>query len=88
MIQNKIQTRSVLQGSSQRERLPAALEDNYVLVDEMSFESLIVLGKRIASQLTFPSDNANESTTWDRLFDDNEVVIMAMISTINCKHEQ
>jgi len=88
LIQNNVNKKHNTSGSCQRERLPVALEEGYVLVDEMSFESLIVMARDIASQLKFYGSNTAEAGTWDKLFNDNEVVIMAMISTINCEHEQ
>lgn len=75
-------------GSSQNKRLPLALKEGYVLIDDMSFETLIVMARDMASQLNFYDINGHVTGAWDKLFNDNEVFIMAMISTINLDNEQ
>lgn len=75
-------------GSSQEQRLLPALHEGYFLVDEMSFETLLLLGQDIASQLQFFDLDNKKSGSWSSLFSDNEVVIMALILGENCNEKQ
>ncbi len=78
----------VNKGSSQEKRLLPALHDEYFLVDEMSFETLLLLGQDIAAQLQFFDLENKKTGTWSTLFSNNEVVIMALILGENCDVKQ
>ncbi|MCL6404621.1 hypothetical protein EXT70_02805 [Dickeya dadantii] len=84
--------------TSQRQRLPPALEDGAFLADEMSFETLLVLASDIAAQLSF--DGGDEaplscdrngrapSGNWQALFAKSEVTGMAIILSFDAALEQ
>jgi len=75
-------------GVSQAERLLPALKENHFLVDEMSFETLLLLAKDIASQLNFFDLDNNKEGSWELLFTNNEVVVMALILGVDCAGEK
>ncbi|MFT4925248.1 MAG: hypothetical protein ACI8WB_001340 [Phenylobacterium sp.] len=75
-------------GSAQAERLHSALQPGYFEVDEMSFETLMALAKDIAAQITFYDLNNLKNGSWAALFERSEVVVMALILSVDCPLEQ
>ena len=75
-------------GVSQADRLLPALKENHFLVDEMSFETLLLLAKDIAAQLNFFDLDNNKEGSWELLFTNNEVVVMALILGVDCAGEK
>ncbi len=69
----------ITDGVAQNQRLPQALAEGYIRVDERSFEDLLVVGKDIAANLYFYGQNNEPKGTWERLFTSDALVIMAMM---------
>ncbi|MCG8415967.1 MAG: baseplate J/gp47 family protein [Pseudomonadales bacterium] len=68
-----------LKGMDQDHRLPAALEEGYFNVDEMTFEDLLAASVEFASSLKYYNSGAIESGNWRSFLASNEIVIMALI---------
>lgn len=77
--------RLITLGTAQSERLAAALLPGHFDVDEMSFETLLVLAKDIAGQLHFYNLDNNREGNWEPLFLGNDLVVIAMLQTINSR---
>lgn len=71
-------------GCEQRERFPAALQDGYVRVDEMSFESLVSLAAAQAEQIRFVDPHRGDAGHWGELFTGDESLVMARILAVDC----
>jgi hypothetical protein len=72
-------------GCAQSERLADALLPGHFDVDEMSFETLLVLAKEIAGQLHFYNLDNNREGNWQPMFLGSDLVIIAMLQTINSR---
>ncbi|MGX9460842.1 hypothetical protein ACWXWU_06290 [Shewanella sp. A14] len=72
-------------GSAQSERLPDALLPGHFDVDEMSFETLLVLAKEIAGQLHFYNLDNHMEGSWEPMFLADDLVIIAQLQTINSR---
>jgi hypothetical protein len=64
-------------GTSQAQRMPRALADDYVHVDELSLSQLLVIALDSASQVGFDGGAAN--TSWDNYFKNDEILVIAQI---------
>jgi hypothetical protein len=64
-------------GTSQAQRMPAALAPHYVDVDELSFPQLLVVALDAARHVAF--EGGAPGTGWDIYFKKNEVFVMADI---------
>ncbi|MFT6777231.1 MAG: hypothetical protein ACJAV1_001148 [Paraglaciecola sp.] len=78
----------ITQGSSQAGRLPAALVEGFFSVDEMSFETLLVLAKNIAAHIHYYDHNNEKKGSWAALFSNNEITTMAAIICFEGQKEQ
>lgn len=74
----------LLPESTQARRLSNALVPGHFNVDEMSFETLLVFAKQLASQLHFYDDQNNKVGTWEPMFLASELAMMAMLESIDC----
>ncbi|MGI0116750.1 baseplate J/gp47 family protein [Zooshikella sp. RANM57] len=72
-------------GTSQQNRLERIIQQSNFLVDERTFDDLLMYGKRLASGLRYYSTDNKVVGSWEALFENNPVVIMASISTLNIK---
>ena len=54
-------------GTKQADRLPKAIADDYIRIDERTLEDLTAQMERFASQVTF-HDGSGESLTWQSFF--------------------
>lgn len=82
---SRTQVQSLTLGSRQSDRLSDALLAGHFDVDEMSFETLLVLAKQIAAKLHFYNLDNHRDGSWEPMFLGNELVIIAMLQTINTR---
>ncbi|MPY23412.1 baseplate J/gp47 family protein [Shewanella sp. YLB-07] len=83
LIMENEMTRLLLE-SKQALRLPDALVAGHFNVDEMSFETLLVFAKQLASQLHFYDHQNNKAGTWEPMFCASELAMMAMLKNMDC----
>ncbi|MGM3174583.1 baseplate J/gp47 family protein [Dickeya lacustris] len=74
--------------TAQHQRLPAALTDGYFQVDELSFETLLVLARDIAANITFDDGSATPAGNWRALFDNSDITAMATLLSLDARREQ
>ncbi|WP_169915873.1 baseplate J/gp47 family protein [Shewanella psychrophila] len=74
----------LLPESKQALRLADALVAGHFNVDEMSFETLLVFAKKLASQLHFYDHQNNQAGTWEPMFCASELAMMAMLKNMEC----
>ena len=68
-------------GTSQAERFPSALRQDYFNVDEMRFEDLLAMGSDLAQVLKFINLDNEHDGTWKAFFTSDVAVIIARILT-------
>ncbi len=66
-------------GTGQDSRFPAALEEGYFSVDELTFEQLLAMGADFAAVINYYNLKNQRDGSWARLFESDEAVIMAQI---------
>lgn len=71
----------MIDGTSQRDRSSAALQEGYFKVDEMSFETLLAMAVDYSRLLKFHNLENQPEEDWERFFTSDEAVIMALILT-------
>ncbi|GGE72587.1 baseplate J/gp47 family protein [Massilia psychrophila] len=64
-------------GTSQAQRVPEALAEHYVDVDELSLQQLLVVALDSARQVGF--EGRAPGTSWENYFKDDEIVVFAEI---------
>ncbi|WP_179079072.1 baseplate J/gp47 family protein [Shewanella sp. UCD-KL12] len=74
----------LLPESNQASRLSDALVAGHFNVDEMSFETLLVFAKQLASELHFYDQKNNQDGTWEPMFLASELAMMAMLQSMDC----
>ncbi|SLM64548.1 MULTISPECIES: baseplate J/gp47 family protein [Dickeya] len=74
--------------TSQHQRLPAALAESRFQVDELSFETLLVLARDIATGITFDDGSPTPAGNWRALFDNSDVTAMAELLSFDSPREQ
>lgn len=70
-------------GTEQRERFPAALEEGYFHVDETPFEHLVEMSAGLAARLRFVDLNLREEGTWRDMFASDESLVLARIASVD-----
>ena len=69
----------VSDGSSQQQRVLAALRDGYFQVDELRFEQLLALANEYAHLIRFYNLDNQADGLWDQPFAANELIVIATI---------
>ncbi len=69
-------------GTSQQKRMFEALKENYVNIDEKSFEDMLVFTSRLSKLINFYNENNEVDGDWSHFFSD-ETVILATIIDVN-----
>lgn len=67
-------------GTSQRERLLAALNPDYVKADEHTFEDLLIFAAKYAEQLNYYGTGNTISGNWISLIESDPTIVLAKIS--------
>ena len=75
----------ITDGTAQNTRFPAALEEGYFKVDEMTFEDLLTLSVELASYLHFYNLQYKREGSWAELFEGDDAVVMAQILSLDLK---
>lgn len=75
----------ITDGTSQNARFPAALQEGYINVDEMSFEELLTMSTEFAAALRFYNLNNKPDGSWADLFATNDAVVMAKILSLDLR---
>ena len=76
---------TVTDGASQTSRLPTALRDGYVNVDEMTFEELMAMSMEFAGGLHFHDVRNHPDGNWADLFTTDSTVVMAKIQSLDLR---
>jgi len=70
-------------GTSQQQRMPAALQKNYFNADELSLEALLCFCTDFAGLLKFYETEKDSGENWSRLFTSDEAVILSLILRVD-----
>ncbi|MBL8348248.1 MAG: baseplate J/gp47 family protein [Rubrivivax sp.] len=73
----------MIDGTEQRQRLPAAWADGGFKVDEMSLDRLVEACARLGERLRFVDLNGHEQGNWEPWFDGDETLVLARIASID-----
>jgi len=74
------------EGTSRQDRYIRSLQEGFFYLDELDFSDMLVLGRQMASQLTMVDENGEPSGTWESFFDSDDIVIMAIVRSIDTQY--
>lgn len=74
--------------TTSQQRRQQALEPGYFKLHELSFEQLLIWARQLAHEIPYYNETNQRCGTWERMFEQNELVICATILSIDIKHYQ
>ncbi|CAG8999764.1 MAG: hypothetical protein CENE_01743 [Candidatus Celerinatantimonas neptuna] len=71
--------------TTSQQRRQKALQPGYFKLHELSFEQLLIWAKQLAHEIPYYNEKNQLYGTWERMFEQNELVICATILSIDIK---
>ena len=72
-------------GTSQRQRYPAALDENYVKIDERNLEDFLVFANRYAKLINYYDQGNQLNGDWEGFFDKDISMVIALMGKADVK---